>query len=121
MTALTAEGEILTESGASPFTVTLIPWFSRANRGASPVSVWIAEDPGIVRDDLFSFGKYHELKEIGAKYRAETNAHNPQGRLRYNRRGRFVPRLRRTVRYDWRRIYRRIGKRSQDRVVRRGI
>ncbi|MBP5256307.1 MAG: glycoside hydrolase family 127 protein, partial [Clostridia bacterium] len=79
VTALTAQGEILTERGAEPYTVTLIPWFSRANRGPSPVNVWIAEDPEIIKSGMFSFGKSRELKQLGVKYTAETNALEPKG------------------------------------------
>ncbi len=79
VTALTVEGEILTGEGKERYTVTLVPFFARANRGTSSVYVWLTEDPSLAELNAVSFGNSIELKSMGAKYSAISNVTNPTG------------------------------------------
>ena len=80
VTALTAQAVLITEGNqTTPYTLTLIPFYARANRGAASVHVWLAEDPSIIETGLLSMGDSVELKTLGARYTAVSNITNPSG------------------------------------------
>ncbi|MBQ7354026.1 MAG: glycoside hydrolase family 127 protein [Clostridia bacterium] len=78
--ALTADASIMTgETTSDTYTLTMIPFYARSNRGGSSVYVWLAEDPALIDTYPVSLGDSVELKTLGAKYTASTNAQNPRG------------------------------------------
>lgn len=79
--ALTAKAKLYRNSEEyEDYTITAIPFYARANRGANPVSVWIAEKKSALVDlPVMIPSDFRELKKLGAKYTGITNALNPTG------------------------------------------
>lgn len=79
--ALTAKAKLYRNSEENEeYTITAIPFYARANRGANPVSVWIAENESALADlPVMIPSDFRELKKLGAKYVGITNAQNPTG------------------------------------------
>ncbi|MBP5255423.1 MAG: glycoside hydrolase family 127 protein [Clostridia bacterium] len=78
--SLTSDAKIMYSDGTKEnVLLTLIPFYARTNRGASSVLVWLTEDPASEDDLPVNFGNSVELRQLGASYKALTNASNPQG------------------------------------------
>ena len=78
--SVSSDAEIVYSDGTSEnVSLTLIPFYARTNRGTSSVLVWLTEDPAAEGEPPVNFGSSVELRSLGAKYKAVTNALNPQG------------------------------------------
>jgi uncharacterized protein len=79
--AVTAKAKFYINSEDSvDYTLTAIPFYARANRGANALTVWIPESADAVSDLPVKIpSEYKELKTLGAKFTGITNGLYPQG------------------------------------------
>ncbi len=79
--AVTAKAKLYINTEDSvDYTLTAIPFYARANRGANALTVWIPESADRLSDLPVKIpSQYKELKSIGAEFKGITNAKNPGG------------------------------------------